>query len=50
LQGMSCAEQSIGGRLEIAADLVNRYPSYRLAVGPPHETAALVMAHMRGQG
>lgn len=35
-------------RLEIAADLVDRYPCYSLSVGKPAVTAALLLNHVRG--
>lgn len=43
--GMLSRDPSLLGRLDLAAGLVDRYPCFRLKIGPPAETAALVLSH-----
>lgn len=49
-QGMAYGEPSVRERLEVAAALVNRYPSCRLTVGRPERTAALLAERVRQHG
>lgn len=44
---MGSGDPSVGGRLEAAAILVNRYPCRALAPGDPDETAALILEQTR---
>jgi hypothetical protein len=43
LRSMRCRPHGIIERLELAADLVSRYPCRRLKIGSPHETADLLL-------
>lgn len=48
LKGMVYAEPGPFERLNIAADLVNRYPCYKLSLGKPADTASLLLDHIGG--
>jgi hypothetical protein len=37
---------AIAERLTVVAALANRYPCYHLTIGPPHETATLLLQHV----
>lgn len=47
LQGMGYGDPSVVSRLDVAAGLIDRYPAWRLKIGPPVDTAALVLDHLR---
>ncbi|HLK59093.1 MAG TPA: hypothetical protein VKU00_21205 [Chthonomonadaceae bacterium] len=47
LKGAAYGDPSVVARLEAVSALVNQYPCWRLAVGKPSQTAALLLAHAR---
>lgn len=47
LQGMGYGDPSVIARLDVAAGLIDRYPAWRLKIGSPADTAALVLDHLR---
>ena len=48
IQGMSHGEAGLQPRLESAAQLADRYPQFALKVGPPAETACLLLDRVAG--
>lgn len=49
LQGMGYGDPSIAALLDVAADLVNHFRCWRLSVGPPDQTAAMLAQYAREQ-
>lgn len=47
LQGMGYGDPSVAARLDAAAGLIDRCRAWRLKVGSPADTAALVLDHLR---
>ncbi len=50
IRGMGHGDPDLAPRLEAAAGLVDRYPCWRLRVGPPEETAAQLARYARQSG
>ena len=46
LRGMGHGDPSLDARLDTAAEIAGRFPGWRLTLGPPEETAKLLIAHL----